>query len=217
MGRPRLCNPCCTEPPPPDCFGCTDTGLWFPSVWQLDMPSAITTIISRGCGPTTASTGLTTRRTIEGYVEYPEIPTTSLLIVDDRPINSYSFDWVTCIWMSNDFKMYEKVTAQSLSIATVGCTHGGHAPWLSRSADWLGPTPWYYYENPAVSLSPNRTRVHLSTDHTPDALCGTEVDPAIPSLSPNYSCNYAPFGCQWVLSIETVSYTHLTLPTNREV
>lgn len=203
MGRPRTCACWCKAPPPPNCFGCVDPSAWFPSVWQLDMPSAITTIASRKVAPVATNVPFPWQQgSASGSVDYPTIPTSSLLIVDDRPITEYSFDYVTCIWLSNDAWVYEKVRGAVVPVA-VGCTHNGHYPTLRWSPNYKPPTPWHWYESPLVTVSPNRIRTHIFSDHPRNALCGTSLCSAIPGTS--HECFYQPYGSQWLLQIENTA------------
>lgn len=223
MGRPRMCNCSCSEPPPPDCFGCTDPDTWFPSVWALDMPSVMTVPSNASCGPISATIPAATfgnpldiRHTLTTEVEFPRIPPHSLLLVDDRPILDYAWSWVTCVWLSNDFRMYEKIYNNGISWNVVACTHAGHYPGTTRGPNWFAPTPWYYYELPSVGVSPNRSRVHAATDHPPDSSCGTEVDPALPDVSsPRYTCSFQPWGTQWLLQIERTGSVYKLVATLR--
>ncbi len=223
MGRPRMCSCNCDEPPPPDCFGCTDPETWFPSVWQLDMPSVMTVPSNASCGPLTATIPgggfaglLDIRHTLSSEVEFPRIPQTSLLLVDDRPILDYAWSWVTCVWLSNDYRMANFLYWNGIPWNRAECIHAGHYPGAVKSPDWFAPTPWYYYELPTVGISPNRSRAYAVSDHPNDPSCGTEVDPALPDLSsPRYSCRLAPYGTQWQLSIERTGSTYKLVATLR--
>lgn len=213
MGRPGLCNCLCEVPGPPDCFGCTDPGNMFPSVWQVDLPSSMSVPSLVTCGPITQTVSgipgtLDRRYTLECEVEWPSIQSTSLLIVDDRPIDNYSFSWVTCVWLSNDYQMYDRMYWNGIPWSNAFCSHAGHYPGVRKYPDWTAPTPWYYYELPTVTVSPNRSRVNAATDHPHAGSCSTEVDPALPDpSSPRYTCDFIPYGAQWYLSVETVGAT----------
>lgn len=222
MGRPRLCNCKCESPPPPDCFGCTGD-IWFPSVWAVDMPSTMTVPSTVTCGPTGSTvagggySGLDIRDTFSASAEWPKIPPYSFLIVDDRPIANYAFSWLTCVWLSNDYRMANRRTWGTIPWNNASCSHGGHYPGAVKEADWFAPNPWYYYELPTVSISPNRSRVNAATDHPHDVICGTEVDPALPDASsPRYVCGFNwPFGSQWYLLIEHTGSTFKFVATLR--
>jgi hypothetical protein len=189
----------------------------------VDMPTTMTVPSNVCCGPTGATTtgggysGLDLKETFSAQVEFPRIPPHSLILVDDRPILDYAFSWLTCVWLSRDYRMANYRRWNGISWNNAFCSHAGHYPGAVKSTDWFAPTPWYYYELPTVSVSPNRSRVNAATDHPHDASCGTEVDPALPDpSSPRYVCDFNwPFGTQWYLRIERTGSVYKLVATLR--
>lgn len=211
MGRPGLCNCLCESLGPPDCFGCTDPGNMFPSVWQLDMPSSMSVPGFATCTKSNTYGGIY-RDTLQVDIERPSIPVTSLLVVDDRPIADYAFNYITCIWASNDFWFYESVSWQERNYASVLCS-GGNYGGVRRYGDWTSANAWTYYESLPSASSPGRTRTHISTDHSPSALCGDRLCAGDPSVV--YQCRYSTYGTYWQLQIEEVGATKYLVATLR--
>lgn len=183
MRRPANCD-CHCEDLPINCLGCTEPDGPIPSAWQLDFPSALS-YLGETSGSCSASleipgTSPALRHDVVHEFEYPdmsEFGIGTLIEVDAAPVTNPSLPFVSCVWASNDFFVYEEAHGPAVQPST-GCINGT-LPFSSKGEDILIPRWWEKRIGPANDLVgfgfTNRTRSLLS-----------------PTSS---DCRFAPSGC----------------------